>query len=217
MQVYEIFESFHGEANGHHQGRLVTFVRFSGCNLECPYCDTKHALSKDSGTEMTIDEILSIIYKLGNKYICFTGGEPLLQTSIIFLAEDLVSRGFKISVETNGSIDITFLRNWVESFVLDFKLDFPDKMNSRNYQILKPLDIIKFVIKDQKQFIDALKIKEFIEALYPIKCLFAFSPMYPFMKPESLSELILSTKIIENIKMDNLLFSLQIHKISGFQ
>jgi 7-carboxy-7-deazaguanine synthase len=52
LQIAEIFESIHGEINGHHQGRVCTFIRTSGCNLKCPYCDTPNTQDPKYGTDL---------------------------------------------------------------------------------------------------------------------------------------------------------------------
>ena len=109
MFVADIFESFHGEVNGHHQGRLVTFIRLSGCNLRCPYCDTKETWDQLYGECLSPLQILDRVKKFGNSHICLTGGEPLIgdKSVLVDLLHILSENGFKISVETNGTISIT--------------------------------------------------------------------------------------------------------------
>ena len=97
MFVNEIFYSIDGE--GLTAGKLAIFIRLSGCNMNCSYCDTKYALKKTSGTYMTIDEILNEISKYNCKNITLTGGEPLLTKESNVLIEKLLEKGYKINIE----------------------------------------------------------------------------------------------------------------------
>jgi organic radical activating enzyme len=103
LKTIEIFPSVQGE--GLRQGEPTIFVRLSGCNLSCSFCDTKYAW--EGGIEMSVDRIRQIIKKIREKFpaqwICLTGGEPLLQ-NILELVESLKKEGHKIQVETNGTI-----------------------------------------------------------------------------------------------------------------
>ncbi len=100
-RVNEIFHSLQGE--GFHSGRAMTFVRFSGCNLRCPWCDTKFDVYK----EMTAEEIHSEVSRLSVgddiQRVCFTGGEPVLQMDSELLVL-FVSDKWRIHVETNGTV-----------------------------------------------------------------------------------------------------------------
>lgn len=99
-RVNEIFYSIQGE--GFYTGSPAVFVRFSGCNRKCSFCDTKH----ESFTEMTAAEIADAVQREGKSsenLIVLTGGEPLLQIDEDLLHE-LLRVGTKISVETNGSL-----------------------------------------------------------------------------------------------------------------
>lgn len=107
-KITEIFYSISGE--GYLQGIPIIFIRFSGCNLKCSFCDTKYAWKE--GKEFKEDEILRKIERFNCKKVCFTGGEPYLQ-EISYLFKFLKKRNFWVSVETNGTIwkDIKF--DWI--------------------------------------------------------------------------------------------------------
>ena len=96
MRVNEIFYSLQGE--GLHTGTPAVFLRLSGCNLRCPFCDTKH----ESFTEMTEEEIVEKVSAYPSRTIVITGGEPMLQLNAS-LTRLLHKAGFTIHIETNGS------------------------------------------------------------------------------------------------------------------
>ena len=104
MKVIEIFESVQGE--GRWMGTPVTFIRLAGCNLHCPWCDTKESWG-DVGTEMTIDEILANMAPYRNHMVVITGGEPTIQPLLSNLISTLNSNGYYVSIETNGTNKIT--------------------------------------------------------------------------------------------------------------
>lgn len=211
MKVAEIFPSIHGECNGHHQGRRVTFVRFSGCNLKCYYCDTPETQSFGYGEEMSRNGIIARVIKIGLPHVCLTGGEPLIAPGIELLLHDLWDRGFKISVETNGTVDISPYFRYVESFVVDFKTistGYYDKMVDQNYQKLRKSDVVKFVVANTDDIEDAKAcMDEYI--VQGSKATFAFSPVHGKMDPKTLYD------YLEAYGIDNAVLSLQIHKLIG--
>lgn len=95
MRVNEIFYSLQGE--GRFTGTPAVFLRLSGCNLKCPFCDTEH----EDGVEMQPAEIISEILKYPSRHIVITGGEPSLQLDRDFV-ERLHLHGYFVQVETNG-------------------------------------------------------------------------------------------------------------------
>lgn len=99
VKINEIFYSIQGE--GFHTGTPAVFVRFSGCNLKCPFCDTNH----QDGEEYSIEEIIDKIQSYACKFIVITGGEPSLQLTEAFV-DKLHQLGYYIAVETNGTKDL---------------------------------------------------------------------------------------------------------------
>ena len=96
MKINEIFYSIQGE--GKWTGLPNTFIRVSGCNLRCTYCDTKYAYKK--GKELPIYKILKCIERFNCKYICITGGEPLLQSQTIDLINLLLEKKYIVTIQT---------------------------------------------------------------------------------------------------------------------
>src|SRR5512136_2522401 len=98
MRVTEIFHSIQGE--GSRAGRPCVFVRFTGCDLRCGYCDTAYAF--EGGREMSREEILAEVERHPTRFVLLTGGEPLLQRDLPALAGELLARGWEVAVETHG-------------------------------------------------------------------------------------------------------------------
>src|SRR6187455_1607070 len=98
LKITEIFHSLQGEAR--QVGLPTVFVRFTGCDLRCGYCDSAYAFH--GGRDFTRDEILAEIARHPAKLVCLTGGEPMLQRELPELARELVARGHEVTVETHG-------------------------------------------------------------------------------------------------------------------
>lgn len=106
-KVNEIFYSLQGE--GSWAGKAAIFVRFSGCNLKCPFCDTDFKAHKD----MTIAEILDALEEWKEcRFVVLTGGEPTLQIDNEFI-EALLYRAYYVAIETNGTMPVPSLIDWI--------------------------------------------------------------------------------------------------------
>ena len=106
MRVNEIFYSLQGE--GHNTGRPAVFVRFSGCNLRCPFCDTDFSAYRS----MSVDEMMDAIAGYPTHFVVLTGGEPTLQVDDAFVAV-LHSYGYEVAIETNGTRPVPEAIDWV--------------------------------------------------------------------------------------------------------
>ena len=106
-KINEIFYSLQGE--GYHAGYPSIFVRFSGCNLACPFCDTKH----ETGEYMSDDEIIQIVNSYPASWIVLTGGEPAMHIDSDFLIRLKEATGKKIAIETNGTIPLPEGLDWI--------------------------------------------------------------------------------------------------------
>jgi organic radical activating enzyme len=103
LKIAEIFPSIQGE--GLRQGEATLFIRFSGCNLECSFCDTKYAWKggRKHSTVQVLEKVNKLRHRFPARWVCLTGGEPLLQ-DLADLVKGLKKEGFKIQVETNGTL-----------------------------------------------------------------------------------------------------------------
>lgn len=106
-KINEIFQSMQGE--GFNQGKKVVFIRLSGCNLKCAWCDTDH----NNYTEFDVYEILSIINKYNEKSVIITGGEPTIY-DLKPLIDELKKEGYWIGIETNGTNNLEKIRNSID-------------------------------------------------------------------------------------------------------
>lgn len=106
MRVNEIFYSLQGE--GVHTGMPMVFVRLSGCNLRCPFCDTQH----DTGTELSEEQIVEAVSQHPQGWVAITGGEPSLQLTPT-LVDRLHQAGFRVAVETNGTRPLPIGVDWI--------------------------------------------------------------------------------------------------------
>lgn len=201
MKVCEIFSSIQGEST--HAGRLCTFVRLTGCNLRCTYCDSKYAY--EEGAEYALDELVKNIIMRGVRLVEVTGGEPLLQVEALELIRRLLDEGCEVLVETNGSVPIRDIDRRA-TIIMDVKTPgsgMADKNDLSNIGELKPEDEVKFVITDRVDYVWA---RDYIYQHQLIDiCKVLLSPAYGMMKPEDLLSWILEDRL-------DVRLNLQLHK-----
>jgi 7-carboxy-7-deazaguanine synthase len=205
MRVNEIFTSIDGE--GLTAGELATFIRFTGCNLRCEWCDTKYSF--DNGIEMPIDEILTCVPE-NVPNVTLTGGEPLLQGDIDMLIGRLLDEGHKVNIETNGAVYIGNLIHIEEVLItMDYKLPsskMESKMITENIGILKPNDVLKFVVGSDE---DLARMKEVIQQEQP-KCYIYISSVFSKIEPAHIIEWMKHNA--DFLKPYKVRFQLQLHK-----
>jgi 7-carboxy-7-deazaguanine synthase len=102
MRIAEIFQSLQGE--GRHTGVESVFVRASGCNLRCWYCDTPYTSWAPEGDDYSVDEIVAQVERCGAEHVVLTGGEPMLFAELVPLTEQLRRLGKRITIETAGTL-----------------------------------------------------------------------------------------------------------------
>jgi 7-carboxy-7-deazaguanine synthase len=150
MRICEMFRSIQGE--GKLIGVPTYFIRSVGCNLDCEWCDTKY--SSDGGTEMTVDEILD--RTKDERYVCLTGGEPMIQKEFPELLNGLLAAGKHVTIETNGSVHLGDIPD-SENVLVSMDIKCPsskmtDRMLWENIPLMKPKDQLKFVLSDEGDF-----------------------------------------------------------------
>lgn len=197
-KIAEMFSSINGE--GTHAGQLAFFIRFTGCNLNCSYCDTKWAnVPNAKYTEMTADEILSEVKKSGIKNVTVTGGEPLIQPNIIPLLEMLCGSGRYVEIETNGSADVSEVLKIKENrpaLTMDYKLPssgMENHMRTENLFALEKKDTVKFVSGSRADLERALEIIREYGLIG--KCAVYISPVFGKLKPAEIVDFMLENKL----------------------
>ena len=202
MKVCEIFTSIQGEST--HAGMLCTFIRLSGCNLRCSYCDTKYAY--DEGAELSIENVLERIEEATIRLVEITGGEPLLQTDeTAGLTTLLLDSGYNVLIETNGTLPIESIDGRA-IMIMDVKTPasgMSTKNNFANFEYLKKVDEVKFVICDRNDYIWAKNVV--LEYGLPKRCTVLFSPAFGSLEPRKLVEWILEDRV-------DVRLNLQLHK-----
>ena len=206
MRVIEKFVSINGE--GLRQGELAVFIRFANCNLRCSYCDTTYSFIDPKYNEESIEEIIEYINNQKIKNITLTGGEPLIQPDIDKLIDELIKLGYRVEIETNGSVDISKFLNDKISFTLDYKLptSLMEKfMLTDNYKYVTKKDSVKFVCGDIKDLSKAKEIMMKYDLINKTNCL--ISPVFGQINLEDIVNFLI------NNNLNDVRLCLQIHKI----
>jgi len=203
LKINEIFYSIQGESL--YAGLPCVFVRLSGCNLRCTYCDTRYAY--DEGSEMSLESIMEKIADYPCRLVEVTGGEPLMQKATPHLIVRLINAGYTVLLETNGSMDIRPVDDRCIR-IMDVKCPgsgASDKNNYNNFKYLSSKDQVKFVIGNATDYAFAKHI--FSTHLPPDTTIAVlFSPAFGIMDPSLLAEWILADGL-------NVRLQLQLHKI----
>lgn len=201
MKVNEIFKSIQGESS--FQGLPCVFVRLTGCNLRCSWCDTTYAY--EEGKEISIDDIIQKIESYHTPLVEITGGEPLLQEEVYPLTQRLLDLGYKVLIETNGSLDIGRLDKRIIK-ILDIKCPGSgetDKIRWENLDKLSPSDEVKFVLTGREDYQWAKGIIERYRLADKVTVL--LSVVYGELEPRDLARWILEDNL-------NVRLQLQLHK-----
>lgn len=202
IKIFEIFHSLQGETSRF--GLPTVFVRLTGCPMRCTYCDTEYAFS--GGGNMEIADILAKVAEFGTKYVTVTGGEPLAQRECLLLLRALCDKGYSVSLETGGAMDIASVDARV-SVILDIKTPGSNEEKNMlwtNIDHVKASDEIKFVLCNRADY-DWAKAK-MIQLKLTEKCPILFSPSFHELKAEDLAGWVLADKL--NVRMQ-----IQLHKI----
>jgi 7-carboxy-7-deazaguanine synthase len=203
MKVNEIFYSLQGESS--YSGWPCAFIRLTGCNLRCAYCDTQYAFYE--GAEMSVAEILQEIAAYPTRLVLVTGGEPMLQASVHELFEKLIGNGYTVLLETGGQASLAGVDRRVHKIV-DFKCPSSGMETHNDYgnvQYLTQKDELKFVVGDRHDFdwaIDLIRQYNLASRAGAV----AFSPVYGRLSYEELADWVLHCGLPVRLQ-------LQLHKI----
>jgi 7-carboxy-7-deazaguanine synthase len=201
MRVSEIFFSIQGE--GTRAGRPCAFVRFTGCDLRCGYCDTAHAFH--GGEDLSRPDILAALERYPCKFVLLTGGEPMLQPELPDLARDLLARGYEVAVETHGQRPLDALPREVVRIV-DVKTPGSGEVATDLAYLdhLAPRDEVKFVVcseDDWRWSLDVIR-----RYRLDRRCAVLVSPVHGLVDPRDLAGWLLASGVEARL-------NLQLHKL----
>ncbi len=202
LRVNEIFKSIQGEST--YAGILCVFVRLTGCNLRCSYCDTTYAYNE--GSAMSLNDIIKRVNGYGCRNVCITGGEPLLNEHISKLTKLLKKYLFKVFIETNGSQNIDILPEGIVRIV-DIKCPgsgMEQEMDWKNIKRLNRNDEVKFIISSKRDYEWAKGITKKYKIVDRTTVLFGLA--HGKLKPKTLAGWILKDGL-------DIRLNLQLHKI----
>jgi 7-carboxy-7-deazaguanine synthase len=198
MKVNEIFYSIQGESS--FAGRPCAFIRLTGCNLRCSYCDTEYAFHE--GKEMSISEILLQIREHPTKLVLVTGGEPMLQKSVYELFQALLDEEYTVLVETGGQMPLADVDPRVHK-IMDLKCPssgMSGRNDYRNVHSLTSNDEVKFVVGNREDFDWACEIIRTYE-LASKAGVILFSPVYGKLSYSDLAEWVLSCRLAVRLQI----------------
>jgi 7-carboxy-7-deazaguanine synthase len=202
LHVNEIFFSIQGESD--HAGLPCVFVRLTGCNLRCRYCDTTYAYAE--GQLMSVADVVTRVRRFNNSLVTITGGEPLLQEETPVLVKQLLAADHEVLLETNGSLNIDRVDHRC-SRIVDIKCPSSNEAGKNDLANLNRLtgnDQIKFVIGDRKDFIFAKDmLPRLPSTIHPSRIL--FSAVFDRLPPQRLARWILDDHLKVRLQ-------LQLHK-----
>jgi len=202
LRVSEIFFSLQGEAT--RVGLPTVFVRLTGCPLRCTWCDTTYAFT--GGQSLTLDEVLERVAAFPTRQVCVTGGEPLAQKSCLDLLTALCDRGYDVSLETSGALDISPVDARV-SRIVDLKAPGSGEVARNrweNMECLGPRDELKIIIASREDY-DWARARIADHGL-PGRCPILLSPAQGQLEPRELAEWIIADGLPVR-------FQMQLHKL----
>jgi 7-carboxy-7-deazaguanine synthase len=227
MRIHSIFESISGEAGSFPQGTWCTFIRLQGCNLRCRWCDTPSAQDKEKGYFLAIEDILR---KIQCEHVLITGGEPLVQKEeLCNLLEMLVERGYRVQVETNGSIEPPIIEFSEVGWVLDYKLCSSGMTSAMlplnrfaTMLVSSPSNYLKFVVSDKEDLTQLIRICKRLRRLLGHEKFFFVDPVRngnPFLISPVGAKGDFIPSMVKQIEkefpelLDMVTFSVQMHKL----
>lgn len=202
LMVNEIFKSIQGESS--FTGLPCIFIRLTGCNLRCTWCDTEYAFYE--GKSKSVQDIMEAIEPLGIPLVEITGGEPLLQDGVYDLMNALLEKNYQVLVETGGGVSVAKVPKRVIK-ILDVKCPGSGEESKNlwdNLDHLNPEDEVKFVLADRADYewsrdiLDRCKIPQKVQVI--------FSPVYDRLDLKELAAWILEDNLPVRVQT-------QLHKV----
>jgi 7-carboxy-7-deazaguanine synthase len=195
MRVTEIFHSIQGESS--HAGRPCVFVRLTGCNLRCRWCDSEYTFT--GGEKMSLDDVMARVRSYGCKLVEITGGEPLAQAEAFELIAKLCDENYEVLIETSGSIDIAPVDRRAK-IILDVKCPGSGeaaKNRWENLDALRPHDEVKFVIagRDDYDFARRIVAEKNLDRWTVL-----FSPVWGELDMKTLAEWMLADRVTARLQ-----------------
>lgn len=202
VRMSEIYVSVQGEST--HVGKPCAFVRLTGCNLRCTWCDSTFTFT--GGTRRPVEDVVAEAHALGVRTVEVTGGEPLVQRAAIPLMERLLELGHEVLLETSGSRDIAPVPAGVH-IILDLKPPDSGEVHSNlwsNLPLLRAKDEVKVVIASRADYEWAREVvqRHRLTEVCPV----LFSPAWGHVAPKDLIDWILADRL-------DVRFQLQLHKV----
>ena len=202
LRITEIFHSLQGETS--RAGLPTVFVRLTGCPLRCGYCDTAYAFH--GGTSRTLADVLTEVARHRTRYVTVTGGEPLAQKNCPSLLEALADRGYSVSLETSGALDVSAVDARV-SRIVDIKTPGSGEVEKNRWENLEHLnarDELKLVLRDEAdyQWAKSLLAERALDRICPV----LFSPAYGELPAAALAEWVLRDELPVRVQI-------QLHKV----
>ena len=202
LKINEIYASIQGESS--HTGLPCIFIRLTGCNLRCSWCDTAYAFY--AGNDLTIEKTLQKVDTFGLPLVEITGGEPLLQEDVYPLMEALLKKGYRVMLETSGALPIDKVPQRVIK-ILDIKCpgSGEEKKNHlENLKFLSPHDEVKFVLLDRADYEWSRDLLRKYDLAPSTQVL--FSPVYDKLNLKDLSQWIVKDRLAVRLQT-------QLHKV----
>ena len=202
LTVNEIFHSIQGEST--RAGDRCVFVRLTGCDLRCSWCDTPYAFHE--GRKMSVEDVVTAVEGYGCPLVEITGGEPLLQEGVYDLMDRLLAAGYTVMLETGGHRSIDRVPARVVKIV-DIKCPGSGEASHNewgNLDRLAPHDEIKFVLANRADYEFARDVVE-RRQLASRAAAILFSPVHGALDPKMLSEWVIVDRLPVRVQ-------LQLHK-----
>jgi 7-carboxy-7-deazaguanine synthase len=202
LKINEIFKSIQGESS--YTGLPCAFIRLTGCNLRCSWCDTEYAFYE--GNAMEVEQVLDKVKKYKVNLVEITGGEPLMQKEVYKLMDALLAKSYEVLLETGGSLSIAEVPKAVVK-ILDLKCPGSGELLQNDYSnldILDAKDEVKFVLLDRADYDWCRKTIKKYSLAKKVKIL--VSPVYDKLDLKDLATWVLEDKLPVRLQT-------QLHKV----